>query len=208
MDRALGLTTLIVSLVLLWSRTRRLEFSSLAATVLTLLELFGVGLAVVSLGWSGLVALGVVNLLALLVWSVILAARVESKLVYAATRVGESSTTMKALAKRLGKRRELRTLGPTDRAELISLLADRARNPAEIEDIAVPVAMLRTIHGVKLPWLVERFDRLLRLSGEPASKAIEVADTLEATAQAAATTFTEIVDAFVTFYSGEDAAAA
>jgi hypothetical protein len=208
MDRALGMTTVIVSLVLLWSRVRRLEFNSLAASALTALELLGVGLAVVSLGWWGVAALGLVHLLAVLVWSVILAARVESNLVYAATRVGESSQTIKALAKRLGQRRELRALGPTERALLISLLADRARNPAEIEDIAVPVAMLQTIHGVALPWLVERFDRLLRLSGEPAGKAMEVADTLEATAHAAAATFTEIVDAFVTFYSGEDAAAA
>ena len=68
MERALGLTTLIVSLVLLWSRTRRLRFSSLAATVLTGLELLAVGFAVASLGWWGVVALGLVNVLAVLIW--------------------------------------------------------------------------------------------------------------------------------------------
>jgi len=202
-DQALGIATLVASLALLWSGRRRLEFGSLLATVLTFLELLGLGLAVASLGWWGAAVLGVVNIIAALVWSVILAARVESKLVYAAIQADETPEAMKALARRLAQRKELKALSPTERAELIRLLADRARTPSEIEDIAAPVGMLRTIHSAPLPWLVESFDRLLRLTNEPASNAAEVADIIHGTAQKAVGTFKEIVDAFVTFYSGE-----
>jgi hypothetical protein len=67
MDQALGIATVIASLALLWSGRRRLEFGSLAATVLTFLELLGLGIAVVSLGWWGIAILGVVNIVAVLV---------------------------------------------------------------------------------------------------------------------------------------------
>jgi hypothetical protein len=203
MDQALGIATLVASLALLWSGRRRLEFGSLPATVLTFLELLGLGLAVVSLGWWGVAAVGVVNIVAGLVWSVILAARVESRLVYAAIQAGESRETMKALAARLAQRKELKVLGPVERADLVQLLADRARTPGEIEEMAVPIGMLKTIHGSPLPWLVESFDRLLRLTNEPASKAAEAADIIHATAQNSVCTFKEIVDAFMTFYSDE-----
>jgi hypothetical protein len=36
--------------------------------------------------------------------------------------------------------------------------------------MAIPISMLKLIHGAPLPWLVESFDRLLRLTDEPASK--------------------------------------
>jgi hypothetical protein len=80
--------------------------------VLTFLELLGLGIAVVSLGWWGIAILGVVNIVAVLVWSVVLAARVESKLVYAAIQADEPSEAMKALAGRLGKRAEMKAIGP------------------------------------------------------------------------------------------------
>jgi hypothetical protein len=63
--------------------------------------------------------------------------------------------------------------------------------------------MLKTIHDVPLGWLVAGFDSILRGAGEPASKASEAAATLHGTAVNAAATFREIVDAFVTFYTGE-----
>jgi hypothetical protein len=62
---------------------------------------------------------------------------------------------MKQLANRLGRAKELKILGPLERAELIRLLADRNRKPAEIEQMAVPIGMLKAIHGAPLPWLVE-----------------------------------------------------
>lgn len=83
------------------------------------------------------------------------------------------------------------------------MLAERNRSPAEIEDMAIPIGMLKTIHDASLPWLVESFDRLLRLANEPASKSMEVSDTIQATTQNAVGTFKEVVDAFVIVYSGE-----
>jgi ABC-type transporter Mla MlaB component len=204
-ELAVSISTLVASLVLLLSGRRRLEFGSFPATALTFLELLGLGLAVVSLGWWGLGALGIVNFIAALVWSVVLAAKVESKLVYAAIQAGVSKGDMKELAKRLGRAKELKIMGPLERAELIRLLADRNRKLAEIESMAVPIGMLKTIHSAPLPWLVESFDRLLRLTNEPPDKSTEVADTLHGTAQNAAASFEEIVNSFLLFYGGEDA---
>jgi hypothetical protein len=128
----------VVSLLLLWSRTKRLEFGSFLTTVLSLLELLGLGVAVFSLGWWGLVALGSVNVMAVLVWSVVLASRVETKLVYAGIQAGESKEEMKGLADRLAKQKELKVFGPVERAELIRLLAERNRSVPEIEEMAAP----------------------------------------------------------------------
>jgi hypothetical protein len=203
-DRVIGITSLLASLALLWTGVRGLEFRSLASTVFSLTEVLGLVLAVVSLGWWGLAAVAVVNVVAVLIWCVVLAARVESKLVYAGIQADESKEAMQALAARLQLRKELKVLGPVERAELIRLLSERARSVPEIEAMAPPIGMLKAIHEVPLDWLVERFDRLLRLSGEPANQAAETADIIHATATNAAATFREIVDAFITVYSGEE----
>lgn len=210
MDQVVGIGTLITSLALLWSGRRRLEVSSFAATFLSVLELLGIATLLLSLGWWGLVVLSVVNLLAVLVWSVVLALRVEEKLVYAATQSGESKETMKALAKKLNARQELKALGPVEKAELIKLLAERARSASEIETMAVPIGMLKLIHHSSIEWLVERFDRLMRVAGEPADKAMGVADTITTATQRAAAPFAEIVDGLLIAYGGEslDAVAA
>jgi hypothetical protein len=203
MAEIIGLATVVVGLVLLWSGHRRIELGSFASTVLSLLELLGLGLAIWSAGWWGVFALGAVNVVAVLIWSVVLAMRVESKVVYAGIQLGEPKDRMKALADRLGSRKELKVLGATERAELIRLLAERDRTVAEIEDMAVPVAMLNSIHSVSMSWLVEQFDRLMRLTGEPADRAHQVADTIHSTSTHAAATFKDIVEALVAFYSGE-----
>jgi hypothetical protein len=73
-------------------------------TVLSVLELLGLGIAVFSLGWWGVLVLASVNVLAVLIWSVVLASRVETKLVYAGIQANESKETMKGLAQRLRPR--------------------------------------------------------------------------------------------------------
>jgi hypothetical protein len=203
MDQIVGIAVLVVALALLWTRVRHLEFGSFLATVLSLLELLALGIAVYSLGWSGLAVLGVVNVIAVLVWSVVLASRVEAKLVYASIQTGESKDAMTKLAARLAKQKELKVLGPVERAELVRLLADRNRSITEIEDMAAPIGMLKTIHDAPLGWLVARFDSILRGAGEPASKASETAEVIHGTAVNAATSFKEIMDAFSTFYTGD-----
>lgn len=201
MSQLIGIVALVVSLALLWSGRKRVEFSSFLTTVLSILELLGLGIAVFSLGWWGLVALGSGNVLAVLIWSVVLASRVESKLVYAGIQVGESKETMTRLAKRMAGQKELKVLGPEQQAELIRALADRNRSIPEIEAMAVPIGMLKSIHNVPLGWLAESFDSILRGAGEPASKAHETAAIIHGTAVNAAASFKEIVDSLVVFYT-------
>jgi hypothetical protein len=43
MDRVVGIAVLVVSLTLLWTRIRHLEFGSFLTTVLSLLELLALG---------------------------------------------------------------------------------------------------------------------------------------------------------------------
>src|SRR5688572_14205308 len=93
-------------------------------------------------------------------------------------------------------------MGRIEVAELISLLAQRARTPSEIEEMALPVALLWVVHRPDLGCLVERFDTLLRLYGEPASESMRVADTLSAGTKASAATFTEMLDALVAAAGG------
>jgi hypothetical protein len=203
MDQAVGVAVLVVSLVLFWAGIRHLEFSSFLATVVSLLELLALGIAVYSLAWWGLAVFGIVNVVAVLVWSVILASRVETKLVYAGIQADESKEAMKGLAARLANQKELKVLGPVERAELVRLLADRNRSIAEIEDMAAPIGMLKTIHDADLGWLVESFDTILRGAGEPASKASETASIIHGTTVNAAASFKEIMDGFSTFYTGD-----
>ena len=199
MDRLIGISSLTLSLILLWSGRKKTEFTSFVTTLLTVTELAGLAFAVIALGWLGLAVFGAVNVIALLVWSVILASRVEAKLVYAGIQTGNSKESIQALADRIGDLPELASVAPTERAELIRLLAERGRSIPEIEAMAGPIGKLEVIHGGDLTWLVEQFDQILRLAGEPASEAEEAAATIHSTTTNSAATFKEIVDALVTF---------
>jgi hypothetical protein len=90
-----------------------------------------------------------------------------------------------------------KTLGPIRTAVLIRDLAERARSPREIADMASPVAMMSLTHGTELSDLVARFDQLLRLWGKPAHEAMAVADTLTKGSQLAASSFNEFLDAMI-----------
>jgi hypothetical protein len=79
MGTFLTAATLILGLVSLWAGFRHLKFSSFTATLLSIVELVGVVIAVVALGWVGLVLLVAINVVAALIWSVVLA-RSEGKL--------------------------------------------------------------------------------------------------------------------------------
>jgi hypothetical protein len=199
----LGITTLVLSLVLLWTGLKHLRFSSLVGAVLSAVELLGLALSMISLGWWGLVALAFSNALAIMVWSVVLAARVERRLVYASLQADVSKHDMKMLFKWLGKQDAVRPIRPVERAELIRLLSERNRSVAEIRQMALPIAMLHVVHDTPLPLLVERCDRILRLAGEPAAEAMHFADVLTAGTQNSAVTLTEMLDALLAFYAGD-----
>ena len=110
---------------------------------------------------------------------------------------------MKQLAKRLRKKDGLKAIGPVEQAEMIKLLAERARSSEEIEAMAPAIGSLALLHGAPLPWLVEHFDRLLRVAGEPAESAMDAAATLSASTKHAAASFGEMLEAMITVYGGE-----
>ena len=71
----------------------------------------------------------------------------------------------------------------------------------EIADMALPIAMLLAAFDPgPMDDLVEKFDRLLRLAGEPATRAMDVADTLTRGTQVGAASFTEMLDAMIAVY--------
>lgn len=203
MQTAIGVIGLLATLGLLWSGREKLKFGSFLSTLLSLLEVFGTIVAVVSLGWLGFALLAVVNLIAILTWSCVLALRAEEKLRYAATETDKPVAEIKQLAKRLRRGEGLKAIGPLEQAEMIKLLAERARSIEEIEVMAPAIGSLSLLHGAPLPWLVEHFDRLLRVAGEPAEKAMEAAATLSASTKQAAASFTETLEAMITVYAGE-----
>lgn len=134
-------------------------------------------------------------MIGVLAWSVWLAMQKENLLVYAATQCGVSKQEMEDLHNRLkGSNRAFKQIGQIELARLISLLSQRARTPAEMQQMALPIAMLWIVQEGDLPWLVEHFDRLLRLYGRPASNSMQVADTLTVATQRSAATFCEIVE--------------
>jgi hypothetical protein len=203
MQTIVGIVGLLTTLGLVWSGRTRLRFSSYAATSLSVLEVLGILVSVISLGWIGLALFALSNVAAVLVWSCVLALRVEANLGPAVTETGEPMTDLKQLASRLRRLEGLRHVDPVEQSELIRALAERGRSIEEIERIAPEIGKLHLLHRADLIWVAERFDRLLRLTGEPAAKAEEVAATVSASAAAGAAPFTEILDAFITFYSAE-----
>jgi hypothetical protein len=196
-----SIVALLASLAVLWAGVRRLEFGSFTRTVLFMLELLGIAVSVINLGWVGLGLFVGANVIAVLVWSVVLASRQQTKLTYASTLCGESRDAMYALARRLRSRQELRNYRPIAIADLIVRLADRYRTTNEIESMVVPIAMLKTIHDVPLDWLVDRFDQIMRFSGE--TDPIKVAEIVHNTTTHSPMSFREPLDALVAVYGGD-----
>lgn len=197
-ETLISAAALVVGLVLLWSWRRGLEVSSFQATLLSVIEFAGFVLAVVALGWLGVAIFVVVSLSALLVWSVVLAIKRQSILVNAAVQGAEMSREdAEEIWQWMKGEKSFAAVAPLRRAELIKALAIRARNPAEIRAMAIPIAQLALIFECDPVWLAPRFDQLLRLYGHKADEAPEVADTLTVSAQLAAASFEEMVEAML-----------
>jgi hypothetical protein len=194
---------LVVTIAALWTGRKRLEASRFTKSVLSALELILLGLSLVLLGWLGFALFLVANVVGFAGWGIYLAMAEEEKVIYAATQAGVEKEEIQALHRRIRRsHKAFRIMGRIEVAELISLLAQRARNPSEIEEMALPVALLWVVHRPDLAYLVERFDTVLRLHGEPASESMRVADTLTAATKASAATFTEMLDAMVVASGG------
>jgi hypothetical protein len=198
METVVGVAGILVGIALYWTGRKRLELSRFSSALISTLDVAVLLVGVILLGWLGLVVVLVANALAFVLWSVYLAAKREELLLYAATQCSSSTEEMYALEKRLRKMGgPFRLMGPIERSALIRALAERARSPAEIEQIAHPLALLWAVHRPDLVWLAGKFDQLLRLYGLEASESMRVADTIAASTKASAATFEEMVDALV-----------
>jgi len=194
-ETALQIVGIALALAILWTGLRRLNVSKFWSAALWLLEFLLLGAGVYALGWVGFALAGIATLLGTLAWSVWLAMQKENLLVFAATQCGATKQDMEELHRRLkGSHRTFQQIGQIELARLISLLSQRARTPAEMQQMALPIAMLWIVQECELPWLVEHFDRLLRLYDRPASNSMQVADTLTVATQRSAANFREIVE--------------
>lgn len=158
-------------------------------------------IGIVSLGWTGAFLAVVVIVVAFFAYSIYLAIQYDDILTDAAVQNDSERDEMKALAKRLqSSGGAFKAFGPIKTANLVKYLSQRARTVQEIEQMAPQIAALWIIFRPDLESLVEKFDRLLRLSGEPASQAQRVADILTAGTQRAAATFDEMLDGMLVIY--------
>jgi len=194
----IGAAALVVGLALLWTWRRGLEASSFQTTLLSVIEVAGFVISVVTLGWLGVAIFVAVSLAALVVWSIVLAIKKQSILVSAAVQGAKvSREDTEEIWQWMGGGKSFAALLPLKRAELIKALAIKARTPAEIRAMAVPIAGLSLIFDCDPVWLAPHFDQLLRLYGHNADEATEVADTLTASTQLAAASFEEMVEAML-----------
>ena len=198
-DRSvLDALSLVVALAVWWLGIRRIELTSAVKSVLSVLE-FGVLIGtVVTLGWLGLAIFVAANVVGLLLYSVRMAMRHETIVIEIANCTEASKEEVQALLKRLGRRKELKWVSPIERAEWVRELAHRGRGLPEIEIMAPSIAKLSLVYGQpEAPWLISRFDQIMRLYGEPASRAESVAETIYASVRASAATFPEMLEAFI-----------
>jgi hypothetical protein len=198
METAISAAVLVLGLILLWTGLRHYKFNSFQATLLSILEIVGVVVSVVALGWLGIGILLAVNLIAALVWSGILAAKKQSILVDASVQ----STNMSVeeadeIWHWMKKQKAFAVIRPLRRGELIGALAGQARSPSEIRPMAVAVAQLSVIFDCDPIWLAPRFDQLLRLYGESAADSEKVADTLVTSTKQSAASFEEMLEAAI-----------
>ena len=199
MSVVVGVAGIIVGLALLWSGRKRLQLGTFGSALLSLLDIAVLVVSVVLLGWLGVAVFVVTNLVAFLIVSVRLAAKQEEILLYAATQADTSKEEMSAISKWMqNEGGPFALMGPVVRAELISELAQRARDPDEIRKMSHPIALLWAVHRPPLAWLVERFDQLLRLYGTSADDSMRLADTLSSATKHSAATFEQMVEGMVT----------
>jgi hypothetical protein len=192
----------VLGLILLWAGIKHLRVSTLVAAVLSAGDLLALALTLISLGWLGLVLFVGVNVAGFVAWGAVHGARIDQELAYAATQAAVEPSETEAVYRWLTKRPEVTPLGARRHARVVRLLSERGRSPADVYELAVPIELLWLVHRPPLDWLVEQFDCLLRLYGEPATEAERIADVLSAASQRSAATFEQLVVATVTAAGG------
>lgn len=192
----LGIALLILAF---WFGIRKIELAGVWKATLSLLDLVLLVISVVSFGWLGLLIAGAATVLGALAVSVRWAMQRDHLLTLAAIRAGVEKQEIVDVAEQLAKDKSFAATGPVELATFIRLLADCGRAPSEMLAMGPPIAMLAAVHDYKAEKLVGQFDRLLRLWGEPAAQAMEVADILTAASLESATSFAEMLSALIAF---------
>jgi hypothetical protein len=109
-----------------------------------------------------------INIVAALIWSAILAVKKEAILVDASVQSADMSVEeVGEIWDWMRKEKAFAVIRPLQRGELIRVLAEQARSPQEIRPMAVAVAQLSVIFDHDALWLAPRFDQLLRLYDKP-----------------------------------------
>lgn len=194
---AVGILGILVGLALLWTGVKKLRLSSARAALLSVLDVAVLLASVALLGWLGVIVFIAATVIAILLWSVYMAMQKEEILTYAATQCGSTKEQIYELFDRLREEQAVKVIKPLDQARLMSQLAQRARSPAEIEQMVVPIAMLWVTHRGDLAWLASSFDKLLRRYNMEAYESMRAADIITASTRNAAATFEETVEALV-----------
>lgn len=197
MQSALQLLSIALLILAFWFGIRRVELASMWKAALSLLDFVLLVISVVSFGWVGLLVAGAATGLGALAVSVRWAMQKDHLLTVAAIRACVEKQEVEEVFDRLAKDKAFAATGPIELATLIRLLTDCGRKPSEILAMGPPIAMLSAVHDYELEKLIGQFDRLLRLYGEPATQAMDVADTLTAATQASATSFAEMLAASI-----------
>lgn len=201
---ALGI---VLGLVLLWTGVKRVRIHSYVAAVITFMDFGLLVVATVYLGWLGLLLFIIVNAIALVVTSVRLASRKEELLTYASTQFDVEKQQVYELFDRVrGSHRVWTVLGQINCAEFIAAISQRGRSVSEAETMLVPIALLwfNDRRRIDIEALTEKFDRLMRLTREPADEAMRVADVLTQASRQSAASFSDMLDAMLSLYSHSD----
>jgi len=126
---ALAGLTIVLTVVLLWAGVKKVQLSSLASAVVSILDLALFAVAVVQLGRAGAFLFGGVNLLAALAYSIRPAIQYDDILTDAAVQNGSDRNEMKALATRLlSSGKAFQVLRPRGTARLLKYLSQRSRS--------------------------------------------------------------------------------
>lgn len=198
METLISAMVLALGLTLLWTGRQRFEFSSFQATLLSILEIVGVIISVVALGWLGIGILLAVNVVAVLVWSGVLAARKQAILVDASVQSADMSVEeADDIWMWMSKEKAFAVMRPLERGELIRALAEQARSPSEIRPMAIAIAQLSVIFDYDAIKLAPQFDQVLRLYGKSAVDSEEVADTFTTATKRSAASFEDMLVAMI-----------
>lgn len=197
---ALTALSIVVGLVLLWTRIEKIELSGYRKGLVSFVNLGLLVVGVVSLGWLvGTVLIVGLNILLGLITLARYEMQYEDKLAHAAAVSRSTLPEMKALVPRLRQGHKVfRYIQRMDKARLVDHLSERARTINEIEPMAPAIAVLWVMERPELGKFVADFDRLMRLWGKPASDAMTVADTIAATGQFSPMTMKEVIDSLIT----------